>query len=196
MLVRRIVIYGTQQLFEMPSLLKCAAAVLAILIIWPGGGHAQGIGWPEAVTRLAAERTKATTCVALLKKHGEPTAVSKGALSYANAKAEIDGVISGLIVAIAQEDDPQTLPDLEARLKRGVAGRRAFCAAVEPLLEREPGQKNIFVAILKETIGPLIEAIKDIYLNHRKEEALEIKTIQTQLEAALWPAFSDIKATQ
>ena len=45
------------------------------------GAEAPAIGWQEAVARLAAERTRAETSAALLKKHGDAAAVSRGALA-------------------------------------------------------------------------------------------------------------------
>jgi hypothetical protein len=56
--------------------------------------------WPDAVAQLTSARTKAETCVALLKKYGNETQVSRGQLTYTNAKADADAVIAGLIVAL------------------------------------------------------------------------------------------------
>lgn len=39
------------------------------------------VNWQEAVARLAHERTLAVTCVALLKKHGDASAIDRGALA-------------------------------------------------------------------------------------------------------------------
>jgi hypothetical protein len=85
--------------------------------------------WPEAIATLAAERTRAETCVWLLKRHagGDAAALSRGELAYAAAKAEMDAVIRGLIVVLAQGGIPPDLAELEARLTRGVEAREAFC---------------------------------------------------------------------
>ena len=175
---------------------KYSAFVVLVFLLTPNAVPAERLGWPEAVTRLTAERTKAETCTALLKQHGDSAAVARGALNYGNAKAEMDAVIAGLVVTIAQKETPEELAELEIRLQRGVAGRRAFCKTVEQLLPSSSGEKNLYADILKETIGPLIEAVKEIYLHHREENTLERKTIQTQLEAAIWPAFSEVKPVQ
>jgi hypothetical protein len=59
-------------------------------------GQPATMTWPEAVAQLTGERTKAETCVALLKRYGDQTQLSRGQLTYTNAKADADGVIAGL----------------------------------------------------------------------------------------------------
>src|SRR4051794_30168182 len=94
---------------------------LGLLLAAPvATAEAPAIGWQEAVARLAAERTRAETCAAVLKKYGDEAAKTKGALAYGEAKAEVDGVIGGLTVALARGTEPGSLPDLEDRLKKGV----------------------------------------------------------------------------
>ena len=91
------------------------------------------ITWQEAVARLAKERTLAESCAGLLKKVGDAAAVARGALAYADAKAEYDGIIAGLTVALAQKADPTSLPELQAMLAQGFAKRQAFCESVKAL---------------------------------------------------------------
>jgi hypothetical protein len=167
------------------------AAVLTICMI--SAPLAEEIGWQEAVARLAYERTKAETCVKELKKYGNKAAIKRGEDAYNDAKAEYDGIVQGLIVALAREGEPASLPDLEARMQRGFDMRTAFCRSVDPLVPSSAGQKGPgWVAALSGPIGPLIEAIKDIYLRGRDDDALMRKTIETQLEATSWPAFASI----
>ncbi len=104
--------------------------------------HAQEINWQEAVARLAQERTRAETCVVWLKKYGDAAARDRGALAYGEAKAEYDGVIAGLVVALARKGPPGSLPDLQARLQRGFDEREAFCKSVLPLVPRDSGEKG------------------------------------------------------
>ena len=162
------------------------------LLISPGLVQAASIGWQEAVARLAHERTRAVTCTRALKQYGDEAAKRQGALAYGEAKAEIDAVIAGLVVALAKRQEPASLPDLEARLQRGVNGREALCAAAVPLLPDTSGEKNIIVDLVSGALGPLIEAVKEIYLDHRQADQLTRMTIQTQLEATTWPAFDAI----
>src|ERR1700712_1752864 len=118
---------------------------LLALVMFGGamGSRAAEIGWQEAVARLAQERTLAETCTSLLKQYGDEGAQSRGALTYADAKAEYDAIIAGLDVALAQKDRPTSLPDLQARLQRGFDKREAFCASVVPLVPPSaPGQRG------------------------------------------------------
>jgi hypothetical protein len=154
---------------------------------------AQDIGWQEAVARLARERTLAETCVALLKKHGNAGAIERGRLAYADAKAEYDAIIAGLDVALAQSDQPASLPDLEARLRRGFDKRQAFCASVKPLVPPPPkGVKSPFTDIVGGAVGPVVDAVKAIWLRTRDDNTLMRKTIETQLEDTKWPSFASV----
>jgi hypothetical protein len=103
--------------------------------------HAQEINWQEAVARLARERTLAETCVGLLKRYGDKAAQARGAVAYGEAKADYDEVIAGLVVALARKEQPESLPDLQARLQRGFDERAAFCRSVDPLVPKAHGQR-------------------------------------------------------
>src|SRR5271166_6015297 len=157
-----------------------------------GTSMAEEIGWQEAVARLAYERTKAETCVKELKKYGDKAAISRGEDAYNNAKAEYDSIVQGLIVALARKGEPASLPDLEARLQRGFAARDAFCKSVRALAPSSAGQKSVIADIVRGAVGPVIDAIKAIWMRSKDDDALMRKTIQTQLEAALWPSFGSI----
>jgi hypothetical protein len=168
------------------------AAVLTLCIL--SAAFAEEIGWQEAVARLAYERTKAETCVKELKKYGDKdkAAVSRGEDAYNDAKAEYDGIIQGLIVALARASEPASLPDLEARMQRGFDTRDAFCKSVQPLIPSTGGQRSPITDIVGGVVGPVIDAIKAIYLRGKDDDALMRKTIETQLEATSWPAFASI----
>jgi hypothetical protein len=174
---------------------------LAILIIFTGIGRAAvGIGWPEAVGRLAAERSKAEMCVGLLKGHGTNEEVARGRLAYGMAKADFDAVIAELTTALAEGAKPKSLPSLEASLQRGASGLVTLCTTVDGLLPATSGQKSWLGDALKEgieqLIKPLLEAVSTIYNDFQKEKAMVRATIQTQLEAARWPEFAEVKAVQ
>jgi hypothetical protein len=181
----------------MSNLFTRAFTVLVALIILPGSGTAQGIGWPEAVSRLAGERTKAETCVALLKGHGDSTRISRGQLAYGKAKANIDAVIAGLITVLAEGEEPKGLTFLETQLRDGASSLAEFCQAVDKLLPDSSGSKGIVIDIAKAAIEPLINALSAavaaLYNDYRKDDAL---TLRTQLEAAKWPAFKDVEPAQ
>jgi hypothetical protein len=48
----------------------------------------------------------------------------------------------------------------------------------------------------EQLLKMLSEGVSALYNNHRSDDALTRRTIQTQLEAARWPAFSEVQAAQ
>lgn len=79
------------------------------------------LAWPEAIARLAAERTRAVTCAA--RARGLGAAGAGLADTYGEAKAEMDGVIAGLSVALAEGRKPDALNDLPRRIEAAVMKR-------------------------------------------------------------------------
>ena len=167
---------------------------LVVLFLVPAVIRAQPMRWPEAVAALAAERTRAETCVRLLKRHAadNAAALSRGELAYAEAKAEVDAVITGLTVVLAERGTPPDLADLEARLTRGVQAREAFCREVIALTPDDPGTRNPLVALLGVVLPPLLEAARTLYTGQTAQDRLRRQTIQTQLEATTWAPFADL----
>jgi len=162
-----------------------------------------GISWPDAVGQIAGERAKAETCVALMKKYGDDAQKARGQITYTSSKADFDAVIAGLIVALSAGQAPTSLSSLQEKLSSGVSGLAGFCGTVVDLLPKTAGQteKGVGIDILKtipleQLVKMLSEGVSALYTNHRSDDALTRKTIQTQLEAARWPAFSEVKADQ
>jgi hypothetical protein len=153
---------------------------------------AADIGWQEAVARLAYERTRAETCVKALKAYGDPTAVKRGEIAYGEAKAEYDGMIRGLTIALARKGEPTSLPDLEVRTQRGFDAREAFCKSVQRLVPPSAGQRAVIADIVSGAIGPVIDAVKAIWMRSKDDDALMRKTIENQLEATSWPPFASV----
>jgi len=172
------------------------AMLLALVRIVQAGG----IGWPEAVARLTEERSRAENCVAALKGHGSAEQVARGRLTFGGAKAHFDGMIAGLIIALSGAGEPRSLPSLEAELASGASDLAAFCRTVDELVPQTSGQKSWLGDALKEAITPIthsmVEAISTLYTNYRGDKAATRKTICTQLEAAKWPDFDEVKAAQ
>ena len=164
---------------------------LAIWIVL-ASAWAADTGWQEAVARLAYERTRAETCVKALKTYGDQAAIKRGEIAYGEAKAEYDGIIQGLIVALARKGEPASIPYLEARMQRGFGARDAFCRSVQPLVPSSAGQKGVITDIVSGVVGPLIEAVKTIWMRSKDDDVLMRKTIEAQLEATLWPPFASI----
>jgi hypothetical protein len=167
---------------------------------WALGQPANTITWPDAVAQLAGERAKAETCVALLKKYGSEAQVVRGQLVYADAKGNVDAVIAGLITVLSEAQAPASLSTLESKLSGGVSGLADFCGTVRNLVPDTAGQKNVLLDIGMVALEPLLKMLSDgvsaLYNNHRSDDALTRRTIQTQLEAARWPAVYDVKAAQ
>jgi len=174
----------TKHVWAVVVWLMCAAPVL---------GQTAAINWPDAVSRLAEERTKAEVCVTSLKKYGNEGQKAQGRLAYGVAKANFDGVIAGLITALGEGGNPESLLSLDTRLAQGATGLEQFCKSVSDLVPNASGQKGLLDAMVKAAVEPVIKALSEavaaLYNNHRKDDALTRQTIQTQLEAAKWPDF-------
>jgi hypothetical protein len=181
-----------------------SGALLALLALVVETGFAIGqpptMTWPDAVAQLAGERAKAETCAALVKKYGDDGQIAHAQLSYNTAKSDSDAVIAGLITALSTGQAPASLPSLQAKLSSSVSGLGEFCGTAGTLLPNTAGQKDIVTDIAKIAIEPLLKMLSDgvsaLYNNHRTDDALTRATIKTQLEAARWPTFSEVKAAQ
>ena len=150
--------------------------------------------WPDAIATLAAERTRAETGVRLLKRHAgqDAAALSRGELAYTDAKAEMDAVIRGLTVVLAERGAPPDLPAVERRLTLGVKAREAFCRQVMALVPEDPGTRDLLVPLLSVVLPSLLEAAKTLYTGWTGQDSLTRQTIQSQLEATTWTPFADL----
>jgi hypothetical protein len=173
---------------------QVGGGLLVALLLVPAVVRAQTMRWPEAVAALAAERTRAETCVRLLKRHagGDTAALSRGELAYATARADVDAVIAGLIVVLAERGTPPDLPGLETRLTRGVQTREAFCRQVMPLVPDDPGTRDLLGELVGAFVKPLVDAVVTVYTLKTEQDRLLRQTIQTQLEATTWAPFADL----
>ena len=113
-------------------------------------------------------------------------------LTYGEAKAEYDGVIAGLVVALARKGQPESLPDLQDRLQRGFDKREAFCRSVLPLVPPTAGERGPIADLVSGAVKPLIDAVVAIWSRTRDDDALMRKTIQSQLEGTSWLAFESM----
>ena len=161
------------------------------------------ISWPDAVGKIAGERAKAEACVALMKKYGDNAQKARGQITYTNAKADFDAVIAGLITVLSARQTPASLSNLQEKLSSGASGLSQFCDTVINLLPKTAGQteKGVGIDILKaipleQLLKMLSDGVSALYTNSRGDDALTRRTIQTQLESARWPAFSEVKADQ
>jgi hypothetical protein len=181
---------------QRPFVLILALLTLTVVAI----GQPAAMSWPDAVAQLTSERTKAETCVALVKKYGNDAQIARGQLTYADSKADADAVLAGLIVTLSGGQQPTNLSVLQAKLSGSHSGLVEFCREVSDLVPRTAGQKDLLTDITKAAIQPLLKMLSDgvsaLYNNHRTDDALTRRTIQTKLEAARWPAFFEVKAAQ
>jgi hypothetical protein len=179
-------------------------ALLALFVLTDAViAQSAAISWPDAVSQIAGERAKAETCVALMKKYGDDAQTARGQITYTSAKADFDAVIAGLITVLSAGQTPASLSSLQAKLSSGASGLVEFCGTVSNLLPKAAGQteKDVMVDIAKmipfeQLFKMLSEGVSALYTNHRNDDALTRRTIQTQLESARWPAFSEVKAAQ
>jgi hypothetical protein len=182
-------------------------AFLALLSLLALTGSVVGqpatTSWPDAVGQIAGERAKAETCVALMKKYGDDAQKARGQITYTNAKADFDAVIAGLIVALSARQAPASLSSLQEKLSSGASGLSQFCGTVVDLLPKTAGQteKGVMVDIVKmipleQLLKMLSDGVAKLYNDRQSADTLTRKTIQTQLESARWPAFSEVKADQ
>ena len=153
--------------------------------------------WQDAVAELAGERTKAETCVRLLKRNAkdDQATLDRGELSYGEAKGEMDAVIAGLITAVASHEEPASFSTLELRLNRAIELREGFCAEVRELLPpAEAGSKGLWDTLVGGVAGPVVELVRQLYTDYRDRDQLTRKTIETQLEATRWPEFAAVSS--
>jgi hypothetical protein len=158
--------------------------------------------WADAVAQLASVRSKAEASVALLKKFGDDAHIAHGQMIYSDAKGEVDAVIAGLIVAVSAKGKPVSLSSLQESVEHAVTGLaklRKLAKSQLPNLEGTRGDLNfnvgdILKGAIKELLKPASDAVGALYKDWRADKELTRKTIQTQLEAARWLDFAEVKA--
>ena len=184
-----------RSLTSMRGIWMSKASIAALFLAAAAPDATPEMGWPEAIRVLAAERTRAEGCATLLKRYaGTDTAtLSRGEANYTLAKAEFDGVVAALSVALAQSARPESFERLQSSLEIGIAARQAFCeTAVTLAPPAQNGTRDALIDVLGGAIEPLVNAAKEIFFEYREAGELERVTIKTQLEATKWLPFSAI----
>jgi len=173
--------------------MRLAVAVLITLLAAPLAAQ-EAPGWQAVVGDLAAERTRAETCVRLLTRHAadEPAVLSRGELAYGEAKARMDAVIASLAIVVSEGEGPEALPQLDERLEEALDGRRTFCASVVELVPGDAGAKTVLADLFAAVAEPIVEGVFGMLADAREEERLVRQTIRIQLEAQRWPAFAEV----
>jgi hypothetical protein len=140
--------------------------------------------WREILAPLAQQRASAEICAGLLRSYGEDAtnresrAFLDGLLAYGEAKAEFDGIIAALDVALAEGKQPSSVSDLQSSLQRGSAKRQAFCKSVLSLVSEASSQQS------DQTLA--------IWEKFRSDNALVRVMIRNQLRSTAWLPFADI----
>ena len=181
----------------MKTLTGLTTIALTTFLVSPllADNHAN-VSWQDAVAELASEKTRAETCVSLAKKAFDPAGaqLARVQLDYGAAKAQMDAIIGGLVVALVDQVEPQDFNSYDVRMMEAVTIRKAMC---EDIVEAMPNDKDeqtkgIVGDVLGKSVAAMISAVKDIYIYHEEEDILDRTTIQTQVEATRWRAFVDI----
>lgn len=173
--------------------LVAVAAVLVAFLSSPVASQ-NGPSWQDAIDRLAAERTRAVTCVGLLKRHAaDDTALSRGQLAYGEAKARMDAIIARLVVVVTEGRGPDAVPDLQRRLDAAVAARLAFCEQATASLPEDEGTKPVVGDVLAAVDG-LFASVVALVDSGREADRWRRDTMRVQLEAQRWPDFADVGA--
>jgi hypothetical protein len=170
----------------------CSLA-LALLL---AAGPARASAWPELLDQLAQARSRAELCAGFVKARVTGDGLHEAASAYGLAKSKMDGVIAGLQAVLTEGGRPDRLPQWQADLADARAGLQTVCDAAAA--KSHPGTLGVYDELLKASVEPLIKAIADgvAGLFHWAVESDERirKSRETQLEAAIWPAFEKIDA--
>jgi hypothetical protein len=191
---------------EIVRIVSVKAGILAALIallaqVGSALSRSATMTWPDAVAQLTAERTKAETCVALFKRYGNDAQLAGSETMYTQARADSEAVIAGLTTVLSMARELESLTSLQTRLRRSASGLQEFCDSVSKVIPKTDGQKGVLADLAKvlpqaALLKMLSDGVSALYTNHRDDDALTRATIKTQLEAARWPAFSEVKAAQ
>ena len=175
-------------------------ALLVAAALTVPAAAATSLGWPETIEQLAEARSKAETCVETLKASSDKAAIATGRITYGAAKAEADGVIAGLTIALVEGGKPDALPTVLTSLKKAGAGLQEVCDAALKTASAAGGTKGVVEDILKAPVEPIVNAISAgvgaLWTRHVETDKLEQETIKTQLEAAKWPDFGGVAPAQ
>ena len=168
-------------------------ALLGLMLFAIAPARAQtSLGWPDMIDLLVQQRSQAEACVEALKSSSGGGAVATSQRTYRIAKAQSDGVIAGLTVALVQGGEPDALPTALTSLRQASDGLQEVCKAALTAASAG-GSKGLVEDILKAPVGPVVNAISSgvsaLWTRHVEKDKLELETIKGQLEAAKWPDF-------
>lgn len=154
------------------------------------------LGWPEVIGRLTQERSQAETCVGMIKSTKKADAIAAAKATYETAKPRIDGAIAGLSAALVEGGKPEAFPTVRDDLESSGQSLKKICdAAVKTVPPNTKGvEEAVASAVVEEAIKPIIAWLGEKWARLMEPDPLERETKKSQLEAATWPAFADIRA--
>lgn len=155
------------------------------------------INWQDAVAELSRAQTHSVALATQLKTLGDAETITEGSFTYEQARAEFNGIISGLLLVSAQHDEPDSLAGLENRLDRALAKADEFEHLVQKLIPKAHGEKDLGQLLgnaIEKLLEPLTKAIGALWTARRDDDRLLRETVGTQLESLRWPAFAQIAA--
>jgi hypothetical protein len=166
------------------------------------------MGWQDAIDQLTEQKYNAISCAEVYKKyHGEKKS-PQGQLVYGEAQAGFNGTIAGLITALSEGEKPESLESLDKKLEQGASKLLNFCKMSADLLPPgSTGQRDTLDAIveglgragagIEAVLKALPDGVRTLYSDYIKpEKRLIQETIKTNLEAAKWPDFGEIKSAK
>jgi len=104
-------------------------------------GESQANTLAEAMAYLKKEQSLSESYAGLLKGVGKPDVATyaRGIQRYAEAKAEFDGLLEQLLVALRQREPPDTSPAFQQKLELAAQRRVAFTTFIsQEVLSKVP----------------------------------------------------------
>lgn len=165
---------------------------VALLLAAPAQA-AEPVDWQLTIAKLAAERTLAHNCVSVFKQVvDDPGARASGQLTYGQAKAEMDALITQLQVALIEGMSLANVDVLEGRMGDALAKRDQVCdlaiAAVPPDDRTTKSVEAIVGAVIEGTIG----AVVDLIIHRDTLDEARRENLRLELDDQIWPAFGAV----
>lgn len=168
--------------------------VLIALVLAAGQARAdEPRSWPEAVAVIAGERDRAARCVRTLYRYlaDDVDAIDAADTRYTEARTAMNGVLTMLAGAVLDANAPVDGEALRAELARGVEEREAMCAEIDARIARSEGARDVLSATLGFAEG-VVQAATDLLTHYRDERRIIAQSIAGRLDAARWPAWTEV----
>jgi hypothetical protein len=176
-----------------------AAGVALLVASMPAVAH--GLAWPQAVERLAREKTLAEACASILKTFAEglPMARVQGERLYARAQADMNGLVRLVIADLASQRSPADSPELRHLLEAVPRQRQALCdhvdAAVGTTLRQQAGRTgaaDLLAEGSSDPAGSIADVAVWIGQAYRKADPAVRATIVARIEAIRWLPYAEV----